>query len=88
MGDEPELGDLMVAARGEVEKWKEEQKAKSRRSLAGLEAGHLQLLGQEWREMEVETPLEREKCLQDNMEKVGQLEEELKVDEEGWRLRK
>ena len=61
LGEDPELGDLMVAARGEVESWKEEQKAEFRRSLAELEAGHLQLLGQEWRE--------REKCLQDNMEK-------------------
>ena len=53
----------MAAARGEVERWKEEQRADFRRSLAELEAGHLQLLGQEWREREVE----REKCLQDNM---------------------
>ena len=71
LGEDPELGDLMVAARGEVESWKEEQKAEFRRSLAELDAGHLQLLGQEWRE--------REKCLQDNMERVRQLEEKLKV---------
>ena len=76
LGDNPELGDLMVAARGEVERWKEEQRADFRMSLAELEAGHLQLLGQEWREREVE----REKCPQDNMERVGQLEEELKVE--------
>ena len=44
----------MAAARGEVERWKEEQRADFRRSLAELEAGHLQLLGQEWREREVE----------------------------------
>ena len=65
----------MAAARGEVERWKEEQRAEFRMSLAELEAGHLQLLG-EWREREVE----REKCPQDNMERVGQLEEELKVE--------
>ena len=76
LGDNPELGDLMVAARGEVERWKEEQRADFRMSLAELEAGHLQLLGQEWREREVE----REKCPQDNMERVRQLEEELKVE--------
>ena len=75
-----ELTDAMARARVEVEMWKEEEMRRFKSSLAEVESEHLQLLGREWKEREVE----RERSLQESWQKIRSLEQELKeqIDEE------
>ena len=75
-----ELTDAMARARVDVEMWKEEEMRRFKSSLAEVESEHLQLLGREWKEREVE----RERSLQESWQKIRSLEQELKeqIDEE------
>ena len=58
----------------DLETWKTEQKKKFNENLLNIEAQHLNLLGQEWKERE----LEREREAQDRMAVMKTLEEELR----------
>ena len=75
-----ELTDAMARAKVEVEMWKEEETRRFKSNLAEVESEHLQLLGREWKEREVE----RERSLQESWQKIRSLEQELKeqIDEE------
>ena len=66
--------DLVSKAVMDLETWKTEQKKKFNENLLNIEAQHLNLLGQEWKEREVE----REREAQDKMVVMKALEEELR----------
>ena len=66
--------DLVSKAVMDLETWKTEQKKKFNENLLNIEAQHLNLLGQEWKEREVE----REREAQDKMAVMKALEEELR----------
>ena len=66
--------DLVSKAVMDLETWKTEQKKKFNENLLNIEAQHLNLLGQEWKEREVE----REKVAQEKMAVMKALEEELR----------
>ena len=68
------MTDAMARTRMEVEMWKEEEMRRFKRSLAEVESEHLQLLGREWKEREVE----RESSLQESWQKIRKLEQELR----------
>ena len=76
-----ELTDAMARTRMEVEMWKEEEMRRFKRSLAEVESEHLQLLGREWKEREVE----RESSLQESWQKIRKLEQELREEIDGVR---
>ena len=66
--------DLVSKAVMDLETWKTEQKKKFNENLLNIEAQHLNLLGQEWKEREVE----REREAQEKMAVMKTLEEELR----------
>lgn len=66
--------DLVSKAVMDLETWKTEQKKKFNENLLNIEAQHLNLLGQEWKERE----LEREREAQEKMAVMKSLEEELR----------
>ena len=74
-----ELTDAMGRARVEVEIWKEEEMRRFKSNLAEVESEHLQLLGREWKEREVE----RESSLQESWQKIRKLEQELREEIDG-----
>jgi len=79
-----ELTDAMARAKVEVEMWKEEETRRFKSNLAEVESEHLQMLGREWKEREVE----REKSLAVSWQKIRSLEEELKEEIEEERKKK
>ena len=66
--------DLISKAVMDLEDWKTEQKKKFNENLLSIEAQHLNLLGQEWKERE----LERERAAQEKMDEMKSLEQELR----------
>ena len=76
-----ELTDAMARTRMEVEMWKEEEMRRFKSNLAEVESEHLQLLGREWKEREVE----RESSLQESWQKIRKLEQELREEIDGAR---
>ena len=79
-----ELSDAMARARVEVDMWKEEERRKFKISLSKVESEHLQLLGREWKEREVE----RESSLQESWQKIRKLEQELREELDGVKKEK
>ena len=69
-----ETKDILNQAARELEVWKTEQKKKFNENLLEIERNHLNMLGQEWKEREVE----REQEMQTKMGVMKSLEEELK----------
>ena len=69
-----ETKDILNQAARELEVWKTEQKKKFNENLLEIERSHLNMLGQEWKEREVE----REQEMQTKMGVMKSLEEELK----------
>ena len=65
---------LLNQAAKELEVWKTEQKKKFNENLLEIEQSHLNMLGQEWKEREVE----REQEMQTKLSTMKNLEEELK----------
>merc|ERR1719232_2214887 len=65
---------LLNQAAKELEVWKTEQKKKFNENLLEIEQNHLNMLGQEWKEREVE----REQEMQTKLGVMKGLEEELK----------
>jgi len=66
--------DLLYHAAKELEDWKMNQKKKFNENLLQIEAQHLNMLGQEWKEREVE----REKIVQEKLTMMQGLENELR----------
>ena len=69
-----ETKDLLNQAAKELEVWKTEQKKKFNENLLEIEQSHLNMLGQEWKERQVE----REQEIQTKLSTMKNLEEELK----------
>ena len=69
-----ETKDILNQAARELEIWKTEQKKKFNENLLEIEQNHLNMLGQEWKEREVE----REQEVQTKLGVMKNLEEELK----------
>ena len=69
-----ETRDILNQAAMELEVWKTEQKKKFNENLLEIEQNHLNMLGQEWKEREVE----REQEMQTKLGVMKSLEEELK----------
>ena len=66
--------DLLNQAAKELEVWKTDQKKKFNENLLEIEQNHLNMLGQEWKEREVE----REQEMQTKLSVMKNLEEELR----------
>ena len=66
--------DILYHAAKELEAWKMSQKKKFNENLLQIEAQHLNMLGQEWKEREIE----REKTVQEKMNVIKGLEDELR----------
>ena len=69
-----ETKDLLNQAATELEVWKTEQKKKFNENLLEIEQSHLNMLGQEWKDRQVE----REQEMQTKLGTMKNLEEELK----------
>merc|ERR1712098_287380 len=75
LGISKEMSSEMIAnAAKELETWKLNQMRKFNDSLVQIEAQHLTLLGNEWKERE----REREKVMQEKMESLKVLEQDLR----------